>query len=237
MSMARGDLVLVQPKALDGRASVEAVVEHTAEVLRERIIGGALSRGQVIAGAELAGDLGTPPSLVRKALHRVQAQGYVVRSGRRTVVAPLRLEARYLLDRRLELECMLTRRAAQRLARLDLARLERLHGDFVDAERRYDHIALQRSNYRFHIALYRLAGEPEALREVQALWADFPFDLLTVLPHRRPVATQEHFELLGALHEGDADRAASAMRTHILQGWRAIEYRYPLDLSRRRSAG
>lgn len=201
--------------------------EHAAELLRERIVAGALPRGRSLPRYELARSIGASPAVTSAALDQLVAQNFAVRRGRNLVVAPLRLEAQALVAERLRLEPDLTRRAVRRIAELDLYRLERMQRDMQDAQRRGDIEAVQRCNYRFHVTLYRLADRPETLRRVQALWAGFPFDMLTTLPGRMRAVADEHIAILQALRDADPVRAGRAMRAHIRLGWQAFLRYYP----------
>lgn len=210
-----------------GPQAVVGTAGHTAETLREWIIGGRLRRGESLVRADLAARLGTSPARAGEAVARLLADGYAHRRGRMTVVAPLRLGAADLLAERLRLEPGLTRLAARRMSMLGLHALDRFLREMQEARLLCDAAAFQRGNYRFHVGLYRLAGRPEKMPGVQAAWAPFPFAMLTTLPGRMAAAIDEHAAVLQALREGDALAAGRAMRAHICQGWQALLLHYP----------
>ena len=114
---------------LRSRATVERQI---AEVLREKIIGGVIARGQKLKQAEIARLLGVSITPVREALRLLEAQGYVaVKAHRGAVVAPFMVEgAEELYELRQVLESRLTREAAQRMTSSDLNALKALNHDF-----------------------------------------------------------------------------------------------------------
>ncbi len=201
--------------------------ERAAEILREWIIGGLLRRGQDLVTADLAHAMRTSQATAGKALSRLMAQGFATRSRRAILVAPLQLEAHGLLANRLKLEPDLTGLAARRITHFGLYRLERLHGDMIEARRRNDILTFQRCNYRFHVDLYRLAARPDDLQQIQTHWSAFPFDMLTALPGRMAAVLEEHSAILQALQDGDPRQASRTMREHIQQGWQAFLRHYP----------
>ncbi len=222
----------LRPDIVPASPSTATAAEYAAEQLRERIISGSLRRGQALSSREFARDLGTPVGAMRDAFHRLIDEGYLVRTGRSTLVAPFCLEARQLLERRLPLEVQLTRLATRRLTPFGLRLLDQIRQEMVEAQHRYDLLTIQRSNYRFHNVLYRFADRPDLLTEVQALWAGFPFDLMTTMPSRMPAVADEHSAVLAMLRAGDVRNAGRAMHYHILRGWQEFQRHYPLQLDR-----
>jgi DNA-binding GntR family transcriptional regulator len=225
-------IALLRPDVIPARPSTAARMERVAEQLRERIVGGSLRRGQPLACNDLMREFGVSAAVLREALALLCLEGYGVRSGRRIVVAPLCLEARQLLKRRLSLELHLTRLAAKRITPFGLRQLERLQQEMVEAQHRQDLFMVRRCNYRFHTSLYRFADRPDLVRDVQTLWASFPFDLMTTMPQRLPAVADEHAAVLQMLRQGDVRRAGRAMRSHILQGWQEFQRHYPFSPAR-----
>ena len=199
---------------------------QVADFLRERIICGFFARGQKLKQAEIAAMLDISITPVREALKMLEAQGFTVGTSHKgAVVAPFQIErTEELLQLRRLLEGRLVT-AALRLGKVDLALLRETNARLGAAMD--DHDAVRRCNYRFHFILYEAAGQPQTLEFVRALWAKFPFDLLTTMPGRQERVQQEHAAFVDAAAQGDARAAARAMDAHLRRGWTEFRARYP----------
>ncbi len=199
---------------------------QVAEFLRERIISGALKRGQKLKQAELAAMLGVSITPVREALKLLEAEGYIVsESHKGMVVAPFQLDkVEELLRLRVLLEMELTEHATLRMTGATLKKLVDLNAEVLRNERRSD----RDTNYRFHFTLYEAAGMPQTLHFVRVLWAKFPFDLLTAIPGRTDRVHKEHVKLLEALADRDPKRARRAIQEHLESGWEEFIASYPI---------
>lgn len=203
---------------LRSKATVERQI---AEVLREKIIGGVIARGQKLKQAEIARLLGVSITPVREALRLLEAQGYVaVKAHRGAVVAPFMVEgAEELYELRQVLESRLTREAAQRMTSSDLNVLKALNHDFLAAVKTHTRPSLQERNFRFHFRFYELAGQPQTIDFVRMLWAKYPLEMLTKMPGRQTRVFEEHVAVLDALERRDPEGAVAAMQAHIKTGW------------------
>jgi DNA-binding GntR family transcriptional regulator len=200
----------------------KATVEHQiAEVLREKIIVGEITRGQKLKQAEIARLLGVSITPVREALRLLEAQGYVaVKAHRGAVVAPFVVEgAEELYQLRQLLESRLTLEAARRMTASDLNVLKALNHDFFAAVKADTRPSLQEKNFRFHFRFYELAQQPQTIDFVRILWAKYPLDMLTKMPGRQMRVFEEHAAVLNALERRDPDGAVAAMTAHIKTGW------------------
>ena len=78
-------------------------------------------------------------------------------------------------------------------------------------------------NYRFHTMLYDIADAPILRSVALRMWLQFGPSLRVVCGR---IGTQnlvdEHKEVLAAMVEGDAERAASAIRADVLQGMEQV---------------
>jgi DNA-binding GntR family transcriptional regulator len=219
------------PVSLDEWASPFKPTKESqvADFLRERIICGFFARGQKLKQAEIAAMLDISITPVREALKMLEAQGFCLGTSHKgVVVAPFQIErTEELLQLRRVLEGRLVTRALK-LGHVDVARLEHINdrlGEAVAADNRDEHRV---ANYRFHFTLYEYAQLPQTLEFVRALWAKFPFDLLTAMPGRLPRVQQEHAAFLDALARRDAKGAIRAMDAHIKRGWMEFRSSYPL---------
>jgi DNA-binding GntR family transcriptional regulator len=132
-----------------------------------------------------------------------------------------------LLQLRRLLEGRLVTRALK-LGTVDPGRLREINDRLGEAAAAEDSDEHRLANYRFHFMLYECAQLPQTLEFVRALWAKFPFDLLTAMPGRKPRVQQEHDVFLDALARGDAKGAVRAMDAHIKRGWVEFRSSYPL---------
>jgi DNA-binding GntR family transcriptional regulator len=219
------------PVLLDEWASPFKLTKESqvADFLRERIICGFYARGQKLKQAEIAAMLDISITPVREALKMLEAQGFCVGTSHKGVmVAPFQIErTEELLQLRRLLEGRLVARALK-LGTIDAGRLRAINGRLAEAALVDDKDEHRLANYRFHFALYECAQLPQTLEFVRALWAKFPFDLLTAMPGRLPRVEQEHYVFLDALTCGDTKGAARAMDAHIKRGWVEFRSSYPL---------
>jgi DNA-binding GntR family transcriptional regulator len=202
---------------------------QVADFLRERIICGFFARGQKLKQAEIAAMLDISITPVREALKMLEAQGFCVGTSHKgVVVAPFQIDrTEELLQLRRLLEGRLVT-AALRSGTIDLKRLTDINDCLGEAAAAADHDEARRCNYRFHFALYESARQPQTLEFVRALWAKFPFDLMTTMPGRQPRVQQEHAVFLEAVASGQMRAAARAMDAHIRRGWIEFRSRYPM---------
>ena len=226
-------VTLLRPVITTGSLPPGMAVSHVSEHLRETIIGGALRRGQTLLVRDVANSIGAPVGIIREAFTRLSGEGYLLRRGRSTIVAPFCLEAHTMLQRRLPLETRLTRLATSRMTSFGFRLLQQIRQEMVEAQHRQDLAAVQRGNYRFHTVLYRFGNRPDLLAEVRSLWAAFPFDLMTTMPGRMSEVAAEHSAVLTMLRTGDPKKAGRAMHYLILHGWQEFQRNYPVQAAER----
>lgn len=222
------------------------VYRQVADEIAEAVVRGDLQPGDVLpTERELSETFGVSRASVREALRRLQAQG-LVSSGRgataRTVVATgevdvvrdsvanlLRLQRVPLADF-VELRCALevaaVRLAAQRHdpERLEEARraLELMQAPKVTAEQFDD------GDVGFHLALVAASGNQAmhlVMLAARHAMARHLLDALRTVPRRdatlRSLARQ-HAAILGAVEEGDGERAAALVESHVLDFYRSF---------------
>lgn len=182
-------------------------------MLREMIIRGDLAGDEPLRQRELAQRFGVSQTPVREALRRLQSEGLVVNDPHRgATVARSRqgvLEDNTLI--RATLESLGARLAAEAVTEDQLAQLQDLNDQMVAAGGSDDYAELNR---RFHFAIYEAAGSPMLLSMMRLLWQAMP-DGPQVVRTRAESAAQ-HQELIDALSEKDAERAAEVTARHIL---------------------
>ena len=187
-------------------------------IVKRRIILNELTPETVLTELGLAHEIGCSQGPIREALLRLQEDGLVVRSGRRTIVTRLTAEEAYemlALRRRIE-----TRGALKAVHNADGPALDDLRGILAamkDAAAEGDEYRVIEADKDFHLALFRLSGL-DALGQILArcimhsnrfkLWAP---------EHRRPLieTARRHDVLYERLAAGDGAGLAAALGSHI----------------------
>jgi DNA-binding GntR family transcriptional regulator len=209
-----------QPRRKTESMGFKTKQDQVADIIRERIISGAYSRGTKLKQSDLAQELGVSITPVREALHMLSAEGFVEGISHKGLVVPLvRTEsARETFELRVLLESDLTNRA---LERMDAATLAALRGSQTVIAALADgggRLASRTENYRFHFRLYELAERPQTLQFVRVLWARYPF-ITQERGGLRLKNIDEHERFLRLVEAGDRTAAVEAMVAHIQSGW------------------
>jgi len=187
-------------------------------IVKRRIILNELTPETVLTELGLAHEIGCSQGPIREALLRLQEDGLVVRSGRRTIVTRLTAEeADEMLALRRRIE---TRGALKAALHADGQALEDLRGILAtmkEAAALGDEYRVIEADKDFHLALFRLSGL-DALGQILArcimhsnrykLWAP---------EHRRPLieTARRHDVLYERLAAGDGSGLAAALGSHI----------------------
>ncbi|WP_307865338.1 GntR family transcriptional regulator [Streptomyces montanisoli] len=203
------------------RVQTLSVVEQVTKEIRRSILAGDLRPGQEFSLREIAGRLGVSIIPVREALRHLEGQGLVVTArGKSAAVAPLShddLRAIYRLRRQIEPE--LVGRACLLLTDRDHDRLAGHLAVFGDVSLGLDEI--YEAHHEFHLDLLRPAATDWDLRTLGMLWhaaeryvrlAFGGRDSDPDEPRRREAA---HADLLAAVAQRDAGRAAHALLVHL----------------------
>ncbi|MEV6107791.1 GntR family transcriptional regulator [Streptomyces sp. NPDC051940] len=186
------------------------------ETLLGLIVTRTLQPGAHLIEADLAGRLGVSRQPVREALQRLSTEGWVdLRPAQGAFVhEPTEQEADQLLTVRTLLEAEAVRLAAPRMDAQAVAVLEELCVAGERAVAEDDVEAAVELNARLHGEVMALAGnavlaELAARVDRRVRWYYTP-----VARQRGRHSWAEHRELVAALADGDAERAAAVMRAH-----------------------
>jgi DNA-binding GntR family transcriptional regulator len=200
-----------------------SVTELAYERIRAQIVNGRFPPQTRLHQGELATSFGISRTSVREALHKLTSESLVEFHRHRGffVAAPLKLEAVLArLEVRLLLEAGIARLAAERRTDEDVAALQRaVQGEARARSTRAAH-DLSRE---FHILLARATGNDELVRMLDSLWT---VDVGRQLLARRVTSSTwqaedvaEHEAIAEAVADGDADRAAELMHSHIAEAY------------------
>jgi DNA-binding GntR family transcriptional regulator len=185
--------------------------------LRRRIVFQDLPAGEVLDERSLVRALGLGRTPIREAVQRLQREGLVKVFPRRGVlVADMSLETlRQVFETRAPVEVQVARCAALRADRSDVERLQATLAPVDDLIAARDFRGLVEADEAFHLALADAARNPllrAIVADLYGLGIRFWYSTLD----RRPPAdiTSEmalHREVLRAVEERNADKAAQAM--------------------------
>lgn len=212
------------------------LAEIVAEQLSGRIDSGIYPPGERLpSSAQLCEEFGVSRTVIREALASLKVGGRVnARQGAGVFVSeretrPLSFEidpvddvrsAMQILELRLGVELQSVALAAQRRtpeALADITRaydnLARLDGSDADAQARAD--------FDFHLAIARATRNPHFPRFLETVFGDIRFDLIFKRRHSLngqaylKKINKEHASILGAVTQGDAKAARTAMEQHL----------------------
>ncbi|HJZ73309.1 MAG TPA: GntR family transcriptional regulator [Vicinamibacterales bacterium] len=202
--------------------NVTSSLAHEAyRVVRQRIMRGELSLGQVISRRKLATELGMSFLPVSEALQRLEVEGLLEsrpRAGTRVRI-PTRDEVRghFVVREALEVQAaMLFAKEAKPSERRELHKLAaRVDTLAAQPTRTLVYAMLHHKLHRRIAECARCPALTDAIERTHALASIW----LGLLRHPSPSdATSRHQDLLDALASGDGDRAAAAMREHVTVG-------------------
>ena len=198
---------------------VASVVDLTYAAIRERILSGALARGERVHQEDVAVELGVSRTPVREALRRLAAEGLVQMHTNRgaRVADPDRSGMRAAYEARAVIEPGAARLAAQRrppeplrAMRAALARQRRgLRGVHVRFE----------ANRDFHLALVAGAANPFLDQLAGVLWVarvgEAIYEAQAESAERMRLDADEHEAILEAVEHGHPRDAETLVRRHI----------------------
>lgn len=196
--------------------TTESAAARVARGLRDRVSSGALAPGTALSQTTVASEYGVSRIPVRDALQALATDGLVELRGSTAVVTPLSIEdLQELYELREALEPVATRLAVPHVGRAGLARMTTMLAVMDDPSttpgRWVD------TNAAFHAEVYTLAGRPrtialvEQLRRLTDRYVHFHLDVVGEATHLQ----EEHRQILAAVRDQDAARAAELTRIHL----------------------
>lgn len=194
----------------------ELAPEQVTNRLRAAITSGLLQPGERLNQAELADQLGVSRMPIREALHRLHSEGLVtLQPYRGAIVAGVsRHELQEIYEMRVALEALALRIGYREDRPVDLDRAE-------DVLRRMERANTSREwlqlNTEFHDLLYVGADRPLLLESIDMLRnkSDRYLRLFAEQRDRKAHAMEEHWAIIAALREGDADAAVHLLQEHL----------------------
>jgi DNA-binding GntR family transcriptional regulator len=203
----------------DLTSSVELVYRRT----RHDIVSGELAPGVPLRLQELAARNGVSMIPVREALRLLEAEGFVdILQNKGARVAPFSKEDMLDVYRtRLVLETEALRQAVPNVTP-DVIAAARKINEKLGRHKAKKGVVLYDDHRRFHLMLYEPSGSRWLMRLISSVWDHTD-------RYRRQVENRvtprevvgEHERILAAMERGDADEAATALKSH-LEGSMAI---------------
>ena len=210
-----------------GQTSTVSSSDEAYEAIRRAILDGTLRPGERIVEQQLAKMLDVSRTPIREALHKLERENLVARSGRGMAVQTFSVdEVRDIYDLRAQLEGYAARRAAERIDAGEIAELRAVQEQLsVSVDRRGgDEVERLREparlNQHFHQLVVRAARSAPLERTVGSL-GQTPLIYKAYLwygPEEKSRSGREHDELIERLAAGDARGAEEGWRAHIAFG-------------------
>ena len=189
-------------------------VDEVYKSLLDAISAGVLAPGERITQEDLAEKLNVSRSPVLQALRLLKKDGLLEEApGRGLVVTqldPIRIG--HLYQVRGSLDALAARLASVRKAKIPLS--------LIDAGRKaaagHDVNALIEADTAFHKAIYEASGNPFIIETAMLHWIHLRRVMGAVHQHQlgRSGIWEEHAAIVKAIHDGNADLAASLSETH-----------------------
>ena len=193
--------------------------------LRDMVLFGELLPGQAVTIQGLILHLSAGMTPVREALRRLIAEGALEAQGNRRISVPrlTRANVDELIFARQAIDPKLVSMATSNITKANMVALT-AEDEALDRAIVAGNIpGYLQHNYRFHTMLYDIADAPILRSVALRMWLQFGPSLRVVCGR---VGTQnlvdEHKEVLAAMAEGDAERAAAAIRADVLQGMEQV---------------
>ena len=193
--------------------------------LRDMVLFGDLVPGQAVTIQGLTQYLSAGMTPVREALRRLIAEGALEAQGNRRISVPrlTRANVDELIFARQAIDPKLVFMATSNITKANMAALTVADAALDNAIFTGDIQGYLRHNYSFHYRLYDMANAPILRSVALRMWLQFGPSLRVVCGR---VGTQnlvdEHKEVLLAMAAGDAERAANAIRSDVLQGMEQV---------------
>jgi DNA-binding GntR family transcriptional regulator len=213
------------------------LADSVADVIRDRVLSGALAPGERLVEAEIARQLQISRGPVREALARLRAEGLAFEEPRRgSFVAALSGDdVREIYELRAALECQAARLIIRRADEAAFATLQAVIDTLRRAAADDDRLAFARHDAEFHAELCRQSGNARLHRT----FVNHAGVLGTLL--RLEVTTQyaaldgllaEHEKLWDEIRSRDITRAQRACEQHLEQALERVT-----EMRSRRLAG
>ncbi len=181
--------------------------EEAYQILKQRILSGALTSGYRLVTDTLARDLNMSASPIREAIRRLEAEGLVRHIHNVGALVTTMDNDRYIgaLETLAVLEGYATASAAPLLTPVDVAHLESVTDRMHDSVEQGDPLRYHRLNREFHEGFYVLCPNAVLIDHIHRLWDSLDairHNIFVLLPQRAASSLTEHYRLLNAVRAG-----------------------------------
>ena len=185
--------------------------------IRARILSRKLRPGEMVRQGALASEMQLGITPVREALLQLASEGLVTKIPYvGVVVADMTAESTHqIYEVRRLLESYATRQACLRATASEIVHLRDASEHMAAALSAGKPERYRQLNQDFHMAIYRLAGNPALHEIIAAQWRRFPRDTLVLIEHRMKQSLVEHRKIVAAFEQHDAGYAEALMAAHI----------------------
>lgn len=187
--------------------------ERVYDQLRDAIMGGAFSPGQVVTLRGLADSFGTSLMPVRNAVSRLTVENALVALPNRSISLPRLSVAEFdeMTDIRVALESLATRHATSRISDAEIDQVAQLNDAMVGASPA-DYFSLNR---QLHFTIYAAAQHDVLFRLIQGAWLRIGPLLNSLETHSTELSTVNHSWTVSALRRRDGEDAATSIAADI----------------------
>lgn len=198
----------------------KSLTDIVAQRVRQAIIDGEFTLGQMISEETLAESFGVSRTPVRDALTLLQASGLVdIRSKRGSFVfQPDEADVQAICDFRATLELHASRRSRAADPAATLAGLETVFAQMVAASEADDEVAYGHCDSAFHEALFTHCGNAyvtNAYALVSSKIAALRTNMAKQFSNARQVSLQEHRAMIDLIAAGDFDALETLLQGHV----------------------
>jgi DNA-binding GntR family transcriptional regulator len=194
--------------------------ESVASYLREQIISGKLKTGEFLRIDAIAKALNVSTTPVREGLLLLQSESFVRLMPRRGFVVNSfsRGDLMDLFWAQATVGAELASRAATRISKADLSRLQELHAAHEQAVHSGDEALAARLGHQFHRTINLAAQSPRLALLLGSLTKQLPNRFYASIEGQLEGALEYHPIIMNAIRVKDAEAVRSLMHRHILSG-------------------
>ncbi|MEV0493032.1 GntR family transcriptional regulator [Streptomyces atratus] len=208
----------------NARSARQQLPEEVASYVREMIISGEARPGDFLRMEPIAEAVGVSNTPVREGLLALRSEGFVKLVPRKGfVVEPFtRQDVRDLFWAQATLAGELAARAAKAITSAEIAQLEAICERYKVAVDKGDDRALADLGHQFHRTVNTVADSHRLARLLGSVVKHLPNTFYAAIEGQVEHTSDDHPQIVEALHNSDARRARKLMVDHILSGGDAL---------------